>query len=168
MATALAAHNDWLTALRADYDRRTSEATAAAPRFSTGSQDEAAFAHAAAPAAEHHYPSYGGMPSYGGHYAGAAFDEGYDEGPVYRSLGANLAAMSVAEEEVERPVYRGMGAGMCGAVDYGNVESASEDSAMAVEAAWLASNPPLLQRQAARSDFADPSGWRPNLMFERS
>jgi hypothetical protein len=156
----MASHNDWLATLRADYDRRTVESEGLTPtrRFSTGSQDEAAFAPAPAAAYEEpHYPSYGGaIPSYGGAYAGGydEYDE-YSEGPVYRSL--NIAALTVSNES-ERPVYPGAPAAHI-------VEETSSREAM--DAAWLASNPPLLCRQQARSAFADPSGWRPGMLTSR-
>lgn len=69
----------------------------------------------------------------------------YDDEPVYRSLGACLgfedgADISEAQEVGhEPPTYRGLGA-----MDDSMIESEDDADAM-----WLASMPPLVQRQRA-------------------
>ena len=61
---------------------------------------------------------------------------------------------------------------VCGAYDrvlqpVRSEQAVTEHARRALEAQWLAENPPLLRRQKAKSEICHPSGWRPDLFFER-
>merc|ERR1712060_73322 len=139
-------HSAWLRSRQDEYNLRKSRASYASctsdSRWSGGSVElPGGFVEDSAWQDER--PSFVGAVELAGAFNALEFD-GFDEGPVYRSLGGadlGIAQPSGCDADFASPPAP---------LAYGSMHCASLDVADAVDVAWLAgANPPLIRRQGA-------------------
>ena len=163
----------WLQRMRVDFDQLNAEV--ASPVFAhTGSRErlDVVTLDQALDDASLAEPEDFGRPS----FPLTGLDGGFHEPPAYRGFSASAYDVYDVPYDVdEAPVYRTLTPPRGGAEGGGadpprraprhTIHSGGDRRAL--EAQWLAENPPLLRRQKAKSEICHPSGWRPDLFFDR-